>query len=100
MHDAAGNAEDLALSDLGAHAFDRPGERAAEAVDGLLVAVVAVRRRGGRTRRHVELEDRDGSVRRLALQEEPDRDPSDPDLLACRGRHLVLLPLGGKVVLP
>jgi hypothetical protein len=58
---AAGDGERLAGADLGRHAIQRPGEDALQAVDRLLVSVVAVCGRNPRAGRNVELEDGDRS---------------------------------------
>ena len=82
----AGDAEHLAGADLVRVALDRPDERALEAVDRLLVAVVAVRRRDFGAGRDVELEHRHRAVRLLALEQETDGHLPDSDLFACACR--------------
>ena len=75
---ATGDAEHLARADLDRRALDRPGQHSLEAVDRLLVAVVAVGGRDPRAGRNVELEDRDRPSRLLALDQEPDRQLTRP----------------------
>jgi hypothetical protein len=84
MGGAAGDAERLAGGNVGRNALDRPGQDALEAVDRLLVAVVAVWGRDLRARGNLELEDRDRSCRLLALDQEANRQLSDLDLFARR----------------
>jgi hypothetical protein len=84
---AAEDADRFARADVGRRALDRPRQDALEPVDGLLVAVVAVCGRDLRTGGDVELEDRYGSCRLLTLDQEPDRQLTDLDLLARARRH-------------
>src|SRR4051794_17539104 len=98
------DAERLAGADIDRAALDGPGQHALETVDGLLVAVVAVRGREAGARRDVELEDRDRAAGLLALDQEPDRERPDPDLLlrdrvhvaSCSGLVKSLYRTGGK----
>jgi hypothetical protein len=74
MHGSAGDVDNLSGADGDRFALDRPGEHPFEAVDGLLIAVVAVGGRKPRPGRNVELENGDRASRGLSLDEEPDRD--------------------------
>ena len=88
VNSAAADADGLAGPDIGGCAVDRPGEDAVQAVDRLLVAVVAVGDRQPGAGRNVELEDRDGPVRGVAFDEEPDCELPDPDLFTRCSRHV------------
>src|SRR4051812_10743405 len=87
MDGAAGDEDRFAGSDVHLLPRDRPGQRALEPVDRLVVAVVAVGGSDLRARGDVELEDSDRPFRLLALDEESDRDRSDPDLFPCGHCH-------------
>ena len=94
---AAGDAEHLAGADLVRVALDRPDERALEAVDRLLEAVMAVRRRQLGAGGDVELEHRHRAVRLAALEQEANCHLPDSDLFACTCCHRRPLVAGGKV---
>jgi len=66
-------------------------QRSLEPVDRLLVAGVAVVGGDLRAGGNVELEDRERAAGLLALEQEPDRHLSDPDLFACGHCHRRLL---------
>src|SRR5690349_340587 len=83
-----GDAEHLIRADVDGRAVHRPGEQAFEAVDRLLVAVVAVGGSDLHAGRHVELEHGDRPAGLLAFDQEPDRQRADLDLFAharCHG---------------
>ena len=98
VHGAARDHEHVAGPDLDLPAVDRPGEDALQAVDRLLVAVVAVGGREIRGGRDIELEHRHRPARLLRLDAEPDRDRADPDRLVRHRRHHARLSRGGKVI--
>jgi hypothetical protein len=79
---AARNAERLARADVGLLSIQRQSEHPSEPVDRLLVTVMTVRRRYLRSGRNVELENGDGPSRRLAFEQESNRQTPDSDLFA------------------
>src|SRR5215210_7842117 len=80
VDDSPRDTEHLARTDLGLFSVERPGQHALKPVDRLLVTVMAVRDGHSGSGWNVELEDCDGTSRRLALEQESDRQLPDPDL--------------------
>src|SRR5215203_695738 len=83
----ARDAQHIARADVDPLSVERPAQHAFEPVDRLLITVMAVRARHPGSGRDVELEDRDGTSRRLALEPESDRHPPDPDLFVWHRHH-------------
>lgn len=87
----ASDAKNLARADVGSSPFHGESQYALKSVDCLLVGVMTVRDRHFRSSRDIELEHRDGPSRRLALEQEANCQPPNPDLFSC-ARHDELLP--------
>jgi hypothetical protein len=80
---SARDAERIAGADFDIAAFEREGDDAFDAVDGLLVGVVAVGDGHLRSGGDVELEDGDGASGVLALDQKANRQLANPYLFAC-----------------
>src|SRR5215211_4761809 len=78
---------EVARADVGLSSVERPGQHALKPVDRLLVTVMAVCGRHSGSGWDVELEDCDGTSRRLALEQESDHQLPDPDLFASAHHH-------------
>src|SRR5215207_6026110 len=87
VDDSARDAQHLARTDLGLFSVERPGQHARKPVDRLLVTVMAVRDGHSGSGWDVELEDCDRTSRRLAFEQESDRQLPDPYLFASDCRH-------------
>src|SRR5271157_3357405 len=85
MNGAARNAERLSRPDIDLFSIDSPSQHSVDAVDRLLVMVVAVRwhRYALRTRDH-ELKDRDAATRVISGKQEAHRERPEADSLVGR----------------
>ena len=83
MDDPARDAHHLARAYVGLSYVERPAQNPPEPVYRLLISVMAVRARHPISGWDVELEDRDGTSRRLTLEPEADRQP--PILISSLG---------------
>jgi hypothetical protein len=89
---SARNAQYLARTNVGLSTVEGQGQHALKSVDRLLITVMAVRSRHSGSGWDVDLEDCDGTSRRLALEQESDRQLPKPDLFAS-ARHPEYPPL-------
>src|SRR5215212_2192983 len=82
VDDSPRDAQHLARAYVSLCSIERPGQHALKPVDRLFVTVMAVRSRHSGCGWDVELEDCDGTSRRVALEYEAYRQLPEPDLFA------------------